>query len=75
MWIEAVAPERIAELFENRQSALGIVGQRVWSREGIATTGENEDEGIPRPQPALTEFFHSGGLRPLHISKASESGG
>lgn len=28
MWIEAAAPEQIAELFENHQSALGVLGPK-----------------------------------------------
>ena len=51
MWIEAVAPERIAELFENYQSALGVLGPKgseCGSSKEPPQPGNNADDEIPR---------------------------
>lgn len=51
MWIEAVAPERIAELLENYRSALGVLGPKgseCGSSKESTQPEKNGDDEIPR---------------------------
>ena len=49
MWIEAIAQERIAELFENYDSALG----------GLGPKGSECGSAKKSPQPAKTRITES----------------
>jgi hypothetical protein len=54
MWIHAVAPERIAELFENYQSALGVFGPKG-SECGSWKESQQQERTQPREQFAETD--------------------
>lgn len=59
MWIEAVSAERIAELFENYQSALETVGPK----------GSECGCGNESPQPEKTEMTEARG----HFAQPGEA--